>query len=519
MIQSNITTFTDKNVLDSLMDFYLQISQTGIANMIPYGSFLIAVFGIIDLCTTWALYDGQLKMTMMIQKIFKIGCFVFMVTHWSYLVNIIGHSFSFIGYIAGNHNAQEAAAITGSGANNENTLFNPSYILTLCDKVTEPIWESFHNTSAFTQFGALLMHLIALALIYVGFYFMVLQLILTNIEFAIFTCLAVILLPFGCLKYTSFLSQNAISGVFSFGIKLMVLYFLLGIISTLGDAFKAGVTLNSTQDKKAAVDFSYLLKQGLAYLTLGYLTWKIPSMAASMMNGRPSLGDGISPASIVTTPLKTAGAVVGGTAFLAGNVSAKISQAMQATKAASLANMGVPSASSTTGGGPTGGDNPLSSNGVGTSTTGSTDGATFANFGNSDSIDSANAKSGSSQQVAQNVSTQNGDRNNNKPAETAAVEANGAKYSKSTNSPTPFSFQMGKAVGLFGLRFAGNMAKTMGITALMANPVAKGFRRGVASANETQERWEAFTKAAKTDDTLLNTLGRRDPTRDDPTIR
>lgn len=594
-MNSNITTFTGTSVLDDLMKFYLNISHNGIANMIPYGSFLIAVFGIIDLCTTWALYDGQLKMTMMIQKIFKIGCFVFMVTHWSYLVSIIGRSFSYIGYIAGNHTAAEASTLIGAHVDSEKTMFNPSYILQVCDEVTKPIWASFHETSAFTQFGALLMHLVALALVYVGFYFMVLQLILTNIEFAIFTCLAVILLPFGCLKYTSFLSQRAISGVFSFGIKLMVLYFLLGVISTIGDAFKQGAVLNSTSDKKAAVDYSFLLKQGLAYLTLGYLTWKIPGMAASMMNGTPSLGDGITPGAMIAAPMalaKGTGQLTGNVASFAGSTSTKIGQAWAATKAASMANVGAAVLEANGGGG--GGDaitKAVTNTGNGGENgNGGNIVQTGGNSGdNGKNVNSAVAPPSSVYSPSDNKSEGMGESNNNNSigipgaagggivtagamaAEASKNNATSASDHKAAswdwsqkvnkdeagkdntsasnkipggagggvipqtalsektaataaaNKMPPYAHEATftkdsdvKAKAAFGIRFAGNLAKQMGITALMVNPIAKGFRRGAQNATQTQDRWDAYKKATTTDGTLMQTLGNRDPSKDNP---
>lgn len=340
-----IVAFSDKDIMRSLMNFFTTISHDGIVSMIPYASYLIWIFGIIDLCTSWYLYDGQLKLSVMIQKIIKIGAFYILVVHWSDIAGAIGKSFAFIGYIAGGHTAQEAATIVGTNKPDK-SFFNPSYVLAVGDAVTTNISKGYAEAGSLA-FGQIIMYGVCWALVTLGFYFMVLQLILTNIEFAIFTCLAIILLPFGCIRFTSFLSQRAISGVFSFGIKLMIVYFLLGIISAMGDSFNAAIALNNKENgADTASLYSFMLKQSLAYITIGYLVWKLPNLVSGMMQGgQPSLGNGITPSSIAAT----AGAVVGTTA-------AAVSNSVHAVKAGSEAGSdNTPGGGGGSGGGESGG--------------------------------------------------------------------------------------------------------------------------------------------------------------------
>ena len=474
---NGINSFADQNVLNALMDFYRDIATNGIVSLIPYGNYLVFIFGIIDLCTSWYLYDGQLKLSIMIQKIMKVGAFFFMVTHWAYLTSIIGQSFAFIGYVAGGHSGQEAITLIGN--NGGDNFFEPSYILDRCDQVCGPIWESYEKTSGF-QIGRCLMHLICLGLVYVGFYFMTLQLILTTIEFSIFTCLAVILLPFGCIKYTGFLSQRAISGVFAFGIKMMVLFFLLGIISSMADKFKAN-------------DFSTnsaMLKQGLAYLTLGYLTWKIPGMASNMMNGQPSFGDGITPGTLYNNAkgvARTAGNAVTGTAQAIGSQTAKIGSAIAATKAASMA-------STTSGGG--------GGNGGGGGVPGGSTAAAATNRQNGLATQSlGNQVSATYQPGGGNGGNDGGSENSS----TAKAASAGFKGSGSSSSIP------------FGVRVAGNYAKELGITLLMANPIQRGFRKGAENAANTRAQFQRYKDYRATQGgTIMHTVGERNPATDAP---
>lgn len=474
---NGITSFADQNVLNAIMDFYRDIANNGIVSLVPYGNYLVFIFGIIDLCTSWYLYDGQLKFSVMIQKIIKVGAFFFMVTQWSYLTSIICQSFAFIGYVAGGHSGQEALTLIGN--NGGDNFFEPSYILEKCDQVCEPIWTSLDKTSGF-QIGRCLMHLICLGLVYLGFYFMTLQLILTTIEFSIFTCLAVVLLPFGCIKYTSFLSQRAISGVFSFGIKMMVMFFLLGIISGMAEKFKAN-------------DFSTnsaMLKQGLAYLTLGYLTWKIPGMAASMMNGTPSFGDGITPGSLYNSAkgvANRAGNMVSGAAQTIGSQTAKIGTAIAATKAASMA--------STTSGG--GGGGTITSGGGSTA-------AAATNRQNDLATQSLGNQVSATYQPGGGSGSGNGSSDNS----TAKAANSGSSSGSGSSSKIPFA-----------ARVAGNYAKELGITLLMANPIQRGFRKGAENAANTRAQFDRYKKYRATKGgTIIDTVGQRNPSTDPPSL-
>lgn len=299
------SSFANDDIFYALMNFFMDISTKGIASMIPYASYLICIFAIIDLCTSWYLYDGQMKFSVMISKIMKIGAFFVLVIHWSDITGAISKSFSYIGYIGGGHSPTEAATLVDATEIERKSIFNPSYLIDMGNAAASNISDAYFKAGSF-NFGQIILYGICWCLVIIGFYFIALQVLLTNIEFSIFTCLAIILLPFGCVKYTAFLSQRAISGVFSFGIKLMVVYFLLGIVASLGDSF--GAAISTTKDNSGNVAYSSVLKQALAYITVGYLVWKLPTLVAGMMQGgTPSLGNDITP----STPLNTASSALG----------------------------------------------------------------------------------------------------------------------------------------------------------------------------------------------------------------
>lgn len=294
--------FTDTNFLDNLLNFFYEHSVTGMIQLQPHAFELVCVLAIIDICSTWALYDGQMRMSFVINKVMKVGFFLLLIVNWDTINSAILRSF-------------EIAGATASGLSNigAGDWISPSKILERGFNICGTLFKDFQDTGITDNGGIarLFMDLIAIAITIASFFFISLQVLITKIEFCIFSSLGVILLPFGAIRFTSFLFQRVVSGVFSFGVKLMIMYFLLGLFDTLSG------TLTSFEEN---VSFSSMLKMALSYATLAFLVWKLPNLAASMMNGQPSMeaGDVVRGA---TTAKSTVAGAVGGAVGAAGAVS------------------------------------------------------------------------------------------------------------------------------------------------------------------------------------------------------
>ena len=290
--------FTDTNFLDNLLNFFYEHSVTGMIQLQPHAFELVCVLAIIDICSTWALYDGQMRMSFVINKVMKVGFFLLLIVNWDTINSAILRSF-------------EIAGATASGLSNigAGDWISPSKILERGFNICGTLFKDFQDTGITDNGGIarLFMDLIAIAITIASFFFISLQVLITKIEFCIFSSLGVILLPFGAIRFTSFLFQR----VFSFGVKLMIMYFLLGLFDTLSG------TLTSFEEN---VSFSSMLKMALSYATLAFLVWKLPNLAASMMNGQPSMeaGDVVRGA---TTAKSTVAGAVGGAVGAAGAVS------------------------------------------------------------------------------------------------------------------------------------------------------------------------------------------------------
>lgn len=65
--------FTNEGIFEGILSFYLKVAHNGVMSCIPYAEYLVAIFGIIDLATSWWLYDGEMKFNVLIQKALKIS--------------------------------------------------------------------------------------------------------------------------------------------------------------------------------------------------------------------------------------------------------------------------------------------------------------------------------------------------------------------------------------------------------------------------------------------------------------
>lgn len=316
--------FTDTNFLDNLLNFFYEHSVTGMIQLQPHAFELVCVLAIIDICSTWALYDGQMRMSFVINKVMKVGFFLLLIVNWDTINSAILRSF-------------EIAGATASGLSNigAGDWISPSKILERGFNICGTLFKDFQDTGITDNGGIarLFMDLIAIAITIASFFFISLQVLITKIEFCIFSSLGVILLPFGAIRFTSFLFQRVVSGVFSFGVKLMIMYFLLGLFDTLSR------TLTSFEEN---VSFSSMLKMALSYATLAFLVWKLPNLAASMMNGQPSMEAGDVVRGATTAKSTVAGAVgaAGAVSRVAGKTAAGYGFANATIKAAQ-ANIGV----------------------------------------------------------------------------------------------------------------------------------------------------------------------------------
>ena len=343
-LAADTTESVTKNVqnagfFDGILNYFRDHLVAGGKNLMPIAISLSLLLMTIQIATTWTLYEGQLRMFELIKEVIRFSFILFLIYNFESLANTFIEGWMYFGGIASGIFTYSADA----EAIGEAPYYNPS---TLIDMGWVCISEVFaRGTSVVHPINSLLI-LVCGIVAYIGVVFIALQVTITLLEYYMVTCLGVILLPFGLLRYTHFLYNKLIQGIFTFGIKLMVVYFIAGlggkVLFDLGTAVSeynasdaaarvmeagnrdieglitpemAGM-ITGTGISANSVNFGHVLNFMLLFIIMGYLVWKIPSLVAGMISGSPQMEAG----AVARTAMAFAAGAVLGSSHLAGNV-------------------------------------------------------------------------------------------------------------------------------------------------------------------------------------------------------
>ena len=328
--------------LNQLLDTFRTASVTGMVNLKPAALGLVTVLGILDVTAMWGLYFGEMRVREIMGKVIKIGFFVILILNWGPITTAVEDTFVKVGQIASAHQtATKPSSIMVEGTKKMYRLWNNAiYDIPMSDTAKSsdniPYYDSNGNlnkdatkmveadkkanapTNPFSGLGEsiaaipgrIIKIILALA-IFIAFAFIALNVLLCFVEFYLTTALSIILLPFGVNSHTSFISQKALGAVVNFGVKLMIMIFLLGLMSTM----------ISKMDAITNDDYGKLFEAVLQACMYAFLIWKLPSLISGMLSGTPSMG--ASAAGVVQSASTAAGAGAMTTRFMgAGSAAA-----------------------------------------------------------------------------------------------------------------------------------------------------------------------------------------------------
>lgn len=343
-LAADTTESVTKNVqnagfFDGILNYFRDHLVAGGKNLMPIAISLSLLLMTIQIATTWTLYEGQLRMFELIKEVIRFSFILFLIYNFESLANRFIEGWMYFGGIASGIFTYSADAKAIGKA----PYYNPS---TLIDMGWVCISEVFaRGTSVVHPINSLLI-LVCGIVAYIGVVFIALQVTITLLEYYMVTCLGVILLPFGLLRYTHFLYNKLIQGIFTFGIKLMVVYFIAGLGGKVLFDLGTAVSENNASDAAArvmeagnrdieglitpemagmitgtgisanSVNFGHVLNFMLLFIIMGYLVWKIPSLVAGMISGSPQMEAG----AVAGTAMAFAAGAVLGSSHLAGNV-------------------------------------------------------------------------------------------------------------------------------------------------------------------------------------------------------
>jgi len=313
----------DTGTLTHLLDSFLTVFNGGWGALQPKAMSLLGILVGIELTLSglWWAMSGDDAVKGLIQKLLLIGIFFFFIQQWQMLTTTTMQSFARAGAIAGG-----ASTSPGSLALNDPSSIvaeGLNAIQPLSDKVdalTSGTWTALKNLGTIMQIG------LAMIGILFSFFLLGIQCFLVYLEFYIVAILSLILLPCGVFRHTAFLAEKAFGAVLAHGIKLMVLAFVIAIAQPV------------LQQITVSPDFS--MRDAwctlLAAMTICFLAWHAPGVAAGLLAGSPSLSAGHA----TGAALETGGAVVLGAAGIAAAGRAAASGVGATVQAASALKTG-----------------------------------------------------------------------------------------------------------------------------------------------------------------------------------
>lgn len=313
----NSIDLTNTGFLDSLLLLFETKSVDGIGYLLPHALWLLVILGVLQLTTTWTLYEGDTRVRELLNLVFKVGVAAFLVYNFGKIAMLVFQSFQHAGFVAAGPTAEglsTPSSIVDRGINVCSRIFyyitNNVPLGTEADHVFDaaghynppanyepPTRDWMQMIASIPQmFLVLLCGLVMM----ISFFWIAFQIMLTQIEFYLFLIIGMFLIPFMVLRHTAFLSQKVWSGLVQYSVKIMALAFIVGLI---------GNVLNDIMIVKDS-DIKTLLTGVLGVGTMALLTAMVPQVIAGMVSG--GSGGGLQASQFKQMAAGAVGAAVGG---------------------------------------------------------------------------------------------------------------------------------------------------------------------------------------------------------------
>jgi type IV secretion system protein TrbL len=260
-------------ILTTLLNAFLAVFAAGPGHLAPAAARLLFLMAGIELTLAgiWWVLKGENVLVGLMQKTLLLCLFSFFVANWTTLVNAVLDGFVWSGFTAAGSTPAAGAVL----------IKDPSAIITQAFVSTQPLADQISSLK-FYDLGSLFMYGWAYIFTIIAFFMLAIQVFVTYLEFYLVAALSLVLVPFGVFKHTAFIAERAFGSVVSFGVKLMVLSFIIAAAQPV----LAQITLPAEPTWQQA----YMVL--LASMAIAFLAWHAPGIAAGMVSGGPSLTAG-----------------------------------------------------------------------------------------------------------------------------------------------------------------------------------------------------------------------------------
>jgi type IV secretion system protein TrbL len=152
-------------------------------------------------------------------------------------------------------------------------------------QIVSDLFTKVSSTSLLTEPGGAITTILAACIVLASYIIITLHYVVTKLEAIIVMSAGYIFLGFGGSRWTSPYFERYISLAVSTGVRLMLIYLMLGVFKTISNNWIA--TMNGyTADQPITQIFPTLMSM----LLFAFASWMIPKMAASIASG--TLGSG-----------------------------------------------------------------------------------------------------------------------------------------------------------------------------------------------------------------------------------
>ena len=269
----------NSTILSDIVRDYEAVSATWFSALGPIANRIFWILVAIQL--TWSAMwwvldreDGLAVVSSLLRQIVAIGFFYALLLNGGAWIPAVVKSFSQAGATAAGLTDLSPTGVFDQGLALANKILNATADLGLLDGF----------------FASLIAGITALVVV-IAFAVIAAQLLVALVESFVVIGAGVLFLGFAGSRWTKFFTERYLSYVASIGVKLFVLYLIMGV----GMGIAARWMLVLERGGFSPIPFFYVMGGSLVFV---FLTWHIPSVAGSMMAGAVSLSlaDAVYPA-------------------------------------------------------------------------------------------------------------------------------------------------------------------------------------------------------------------------------
>ncbi len=257
-------------VLTDIVRDYESLTAAWFGALFPIAQALFWTLALIEL--TWSAIwwvvdreDGLTVISALLRKILAVGFFYALLLNGNTWIPAVIRSFT----------------AAGAAASPTLSALDPSGVMLQGISLAYTMMSALETMGLLKALAASLAVVFAALVVVVAFAIIAAQLVITLIESYIVVGAGILFLGFSSARWTKFFTERYLSYLASVGVRLFVLWLIMGIGVTIADRWKAVLV-----DATSPVPFFYVMGGSLVFL---FLTWHIPSVAGAMMAGAVTL--------------------------------------------------------------------------------------------------------------------------------------------------------------------------------------------------------------------------------------